>query len=103
MFQKMRIKNLRGLSGVRFEKNSTPSPWKRGKNTSSATFVPNESSGLLHNNKKTCHLLSFLSYTNAIFMFRSEKSRVLFNGLQKEGQLSSDFVSRSVFRQSARV
>ena len=31
IFQKMRIKNLRGVSEVQFNKNSTPSPWKRRK------------------------------------------------------------------------
>ena len=36
--QKMRIKNLMGVSEVRIKKNSTPSPWKRRKTTSSATF-----------------------------------------------------------------
>ena len=32
----MRIKNLRGVSEIRLKKNSTPSPWKRRKTTSSA-------------------------------------------------------------------
>ena len=34
----MRIKNLRGVSEVRLKKNSTPSPWKHRKATSSAIF-----------------------------------------------------------------
>ena len=38
IFQKIRIKNLRGVSVVRLKKNSTPSPWKRRKTTSSAIF-----------------------------------------------------------------
>ena len=36
IFQKMRIKNLRAVSEVRFKKKSTPSPWKRQKTTTSA-------------------------------------------------------------------
>ena len=38
IFQKMRVKNLRGVSEVRLKK-STPSPWKRRKTTSSAIFL----------------------------------------------------------------
>ena len=38
IFQKMRIKNRWGASEVRFKKNSTSSPWKGRKTTSSATF-----------------------------------------------------------------
>ena len=38
IFQKMRIKNLMGVSEVQLKKNSTPSPWKRRKTTSFAIF-----------------------------------------------------------------
>ena len=46
IFQKMRIKNLRGVSQVRFKKNSTPSPWKHRKTTSSAIFCATGAWGL---------------------------------------------------------
>ena len=48
IFQKMRIKNLRGASEVRLKKNSTLSPWKRRKTTSSVTFCATSAWGLTH-------------------------------------------------------
>ena len=41
MKQKMRIQNLRGVIEVQLQKNSTPSPWKRRKTSSSAVFCIN--------------------------------------------------------------
>ena len=46
IFQKMRIKNLRAVSEVRFKKKSTPSPWKRQKTTTSAIVCATGAWGL---------------------------------------------------------
>ena len=68
VLQKMRNKILRGVSEVRFKKNSTPSPWKRRK-TSSAIFCATGALGL--NDR-------FHGYADPWYNFRVAKSKYNF-------------------------
>ena len=62
IFKKMRMKNLEGGQRGPIYKNSTPSPWKRRKITSSATFCATGAWGL-----KMTGISRFINNSPAIY------------------------------------